>query len=443
MGAEDKKSESKLGFPTHFQNCNPVNIISRRIGNLIGKRHPFRDYFIFPKKNQLLSLKKQHFTIRLNDRDLNELVSKSSENLVNQIFKVKVPLVGVLEVQISALKINELKIIDKEMNFLQMITLEIHSRSAIMPDIQGKIQISNVLSIQKLEEATAELKITDIAWIEGPTSGSGKSLGLIKKISEGLIKSTDVIENLLETKILESLTSAELEKTFLEFLKKIDFTRYHLAIQSFELKEWEMRLEDGHLILEGMIDLTITSSQSIEPEITVKGDKLSYLDSSEITISEEILNHLLSSNLDQLNELMERAHVQLSRVSVVIGDDLLIIIVLPNKLKSTIDIDFYLKFNRDTSQLQLIDSQIKSNGGLLIKTILKVFRGKIEELIEKYFPVKIPDLLNRLENGIQGLEVPYDLSLQQMLIEDIRFGSQNIDMVYRGSLVISSKGQLT
>ena len=110
-----------------------------------------------------------------------------------------------------------------------------------------------------------------------------------------------------------------------------------------------------------------------------------------MTISQQFINKILRANIGQINVLLSSRPVKSRRFS---SEDQTssfdIFQLYPAGLpKRPIELLLKLMYQPELKMIELLDCQISANeeAGMIIRGLFKLMSGKLEDAVEKYFPL--------------------------------------------------------
>ena len=140
-----------LDVSTHFQNCNPVNIISRRIGNLELKT-VISCGILYIDKKKLLNLDNQGFILILNEEYLKKIIHDGAQKFVNQTYNLSLPLLGSVLARTNYIRSTKVQLASDQIFYNLEAGVEIRPNSGLLPDIFGIVQVESSLRLHTCDE---------------------------------------------------------------------------------------------------------------------------------------------------------------------------------------------------------------------------------------------------------------------------------------------------
>ncbi|MCB0685673.1 MAG: hypothetical protein KDC53_04085 [Saprospiraceae bacterium] len=382
----------------------------------------------------MLEIKSQYFVVHADENQLQFLLNKYAQRVENETHSTSIPMLGQMDVSTSEISARTIKVSTEGIKFDLELSIALNSEKSLIPDVGGKVQVKGMLKIRKVDDLDIEIKIIEMQWLDGPHSANGRPLSLVKSVSALILKRTDLVENLIEKQLRYRLTSRGIEAMLHDFPPQLEARNLMLTLVYLHLSQWEMRCHDSYIELEGVLDLGMTVGGGNDRSIFVESKTINRELDTEIGVSGDEINQVLSA---QLSEISERLPFQLKGLSVQIDGDTLVVNVLPENLKQPLQVQLSTHFDRQSSQLQLIDCQIRANeSGFLLKTLIKLFSGKVENIIEKYFPIDINSILEGMQGQMKSINKPVVMELLDAEVKDVRFERNQITVVLSDKLLI-------
>ena len=345
----------------------------------------------------MFDLKRLEIAIEIDSNELQILIQNASQSIINQAIKKNFPLLGAVEIQVIRLDTPTVKISANILKFLHLIAVKINPSSSLIPEIHGEMRLESDLLMVKTDESTVDYKITQAQWIDGPTTQKGKSLGLVRKLTSVLLKNTDIIESLVEDRIRESLTSAGLRSMLQKVPKQVAFSNLTFHLATLHILGWDLLVEEPHLRIKAVLDAQVDINRSDNPAILVESQGYEVPETCELFLSDILMTKILSSQLDKINTRLDTLPTELKDAKIEIDQGNIILWLLPSQLRKPIRISLALHFDKKTNCIVLdrCDLDSSSKSGFLVKGAIKLFGGKLEEFIARYFPITLSPLIDK------------------------------------------------
>lgn len=389
----------------------------------------------------MFSISGLNFTLRLTEKFLDVLIGDFLRRAENQALETKIPLVGKVSIRLSDIGILNLRFLKDRTHFTLNFHIDILPESRILPQIKGRITMENSLKFLKDENLEVEYKVMQAEWLEGPTSASGKTLKIIQRISAALLKNTDKMEEIVENRIRMELSAGGLSARLQQILPTGFMVGDHnLHVSSFHLRYWKAHIHDQDLLVEGQMDGQIDKISSAVTEMSI--ENLQALQVTSILIDQELINLLLKASLSQINA--EMPSLTLDDLSMLLEQDKLTLWLLPRQLNKPIRLVLRLKYHEQRGLLELIECSVKSGeqSGLLVKALLKLFSGKIEDMIENYFPIDLETFVTALLKDLGRRNTPVMITPQALKFQEIRFDHHKLVVLSNFDLMIKPETDL-
>jgi hypothetical protein len=284
-----------------------------------------------------------------------------------------------------------------------------------------------------------EFKILNFEWLEGPDSSKGKPLKLIKRLSSQMLESSEVIANIIEKKLSERLTSEELEKWIASLIPTLMIGRLPLRINTLSLRLSQISIQPSILTFDIGYALQISDGPS-NLKVKVSFGEIAVIQPSTLTITEELINKLLLANIGLINELMSSSLVKIEGLSLMIQPQVLQISIVPSRFtKKPIELLLKLNYQPELGLIELLDCQISANeeDGIIIRSLLRLISGKIEDAIEQYFPLDPIESLKVLMANISD-QSPIKLHFDNLHILDMRLMEEKLSLLLQYSMQIGT-----
>ena len=119
--------------------------------------------------------------------------------------------------------------------------------------------------------------------------------------------------------------------------------------------------------------------------------------------------------------------------------------LLPSQLRRPIRISLALHFDKKTNCIVLdrCDLDSSSKSGFLVKGAIKLFGGKLEEFIARYFPITLSPLIDKAILALSVMPLPYKVGIDHPQIKDLRLVENKIWISFHGRLALSSGNPLS
>ncbi|MCB0666865.1 MAG: hypothetical protein KDC80_13615 [Saprospiraceae bacterium] len=383
---------------------------------------------------RLLEVSGLGIDVNLRAKDLQYLISKSLQNIGSQEFVIQIPVLGAIKACIEDISIEDLKIVGNQLDIVQILNLNIIPDSKLIPSFSGTIQVKSLLSLEKSHELKVGFKVRQIEWLKGPQSGKGRHLSLIRRLSKSLLKQTDMLERMIESRIKIELAPASIKSRLKQFKSSFPMRGKPVRISDFGLRDWNIHIRGEQMEIFCQVDLYLEEGSAGTTNIRVEEQEV--LPDTRLKISQGLINSFLRDEIESLNKQV--GALQLDKVWTEIKDDRIIVWLLPRQLNKPIRLDLSLQYLENGSLLTSVDCAVKSGdeSGLLVKALLRLFSGKIEDVIENYFPIKVEVLIEKIQDQLVKEGVPFSVSLDDLAVRELQHIDQNIEILSVGSFRI-------
>lgn len=390
---------------------------------------------------RLLEFSGQRIGVYLGAKDLQYLINKPLQNIGNQEFVTQIPILGAIKARVEDISIEDLKIIGNQLDIVQILNLNIIPVSKLVPSFSGTIQVKSLLSLEKSEEVKVGYKVRQIEWLKGPQSGKGRHLSLVRRLSKSLLKQTDILERMIEARIKIELAPASIKSRLKQFKSSFPLRGKPIRISDFGLRDWSIQIREEQMDIFCQIDLCLEEGSAGTTNILVEEQEV--LPDTRLKISQDLVNRFLQDEIESLNKQV--GSLKLEKVWTEITDDRIIVWLLPRQLNKPIRMDLSLQYLENGSLLTLVDCAVKSGdeSGLLVKALLRLFSGKIEDVIENYFPIKVEMLIAKIQDQLTEEGMPFSISLDDLEVRELRHIDQKIEIISAGPLLIQLRENLS